>query len=775
MTTAVQILERKSQKLRVVGKPTKRFDGLEKVLGRPLYTTDLAPADCLHLKVVRSTQAHALIRAVNLETAVAYPGVVAIFTAEDIPGINESSALLPDRSLLARHKVRCYGEAIAVIVGRNAHAAEEAAELVKVEYEPLPTVLSPLDALEPDAPRVHEKGNVAKHAQLVKGDVNLGFAQADLIVEKTFRTTFQEPAPLEPEAGLAIPEPDGTITCVGSMQSPHHVQTGVAKILGVNPDRVRIVQAATGGAFGPKSDEMPIDVCGLAALAAVKTGKPALLAYTREESMIAHTKRHPFIIKHKTGVRRDGTFTAWEAKLCADTGAYASLGPLVLIRALFHATGAYVIPHVHSEAFSVYTNNTMAGSLRGFGAPQAMFAAESQIDEIAAALQVDPLDLRLKNMLRPGTKTATSQLVDESCGLQECLDKVVAASDWRRKRKEYAKARGRRRRGIGLAIMYHGNSLGPEGNDYATVHLRVDRNGSVLLRTALTEYGTGASSGLLQIAAEVLGIPLEHFQLERPDTAVCGETGPTVASRTIVIGGRAAQVAAKAVQDKLASVASRLLQVPVENLDFAEGRIFSTSDPSRWLNFQDAVEECYRQGIALDETGHYVAPRCVFDRETSQGTTYLQYTYGAVVAEVEVDSETGWVDILKLTTAYDVGRAVNPLSLLGQIEGGTIQGLGFGIMEELVHKNGIVMNANLGDYYIPTSMDIPQIETFVVEYPGPVGPYGAKAMGEPPIVLPAPAIVNAIYHATGIRVYDLPATPEKVLLALKAKQRKRKQ
>jgi CO/xanthine dehydrogenase Mo-binding subunit len=757
----------KSEQLLVVGKSIERFDSLDKVLGKPIYTMDIVPENALYLKVVRSKNAHALLRKLDISQARKYPGVAAVVTAKDIPGINESTALLPDKPLLASDRVRFVGEPIAAIASYDPVIAEEAVDLVEVEYEPLPRIFSPVDALKPDAQKIHPGGNIAKHMKVRKGNIEEGFKQADVIVEGTYKSQFQEPVPLEPEAGFVIPEPDGSVTCVGSVQSPFQVQTGIAKILSLRPEQVRVIQAATGGAFGPKSDEIPVDVLGMAALVAVKTRRPAALAYTREESMIGHTKRHPFVTTLKAGVKRDGKLTAWEATLLADTGAYASLGPLVTIRACLHATGPYVIPYVKTDVYCVYTNNTMAGSFRGFGGPQAHFAAESHMDVIAKKIGMDPLDLRLLNILRPGSLTATSQVVDEACGLEECVKKAAKESDWYRKRAEFSNMTGTKRRGLGIAAMYHGNSLGPEATDYATVHIQIERDGTARLRTGLTEYGTGAPSGLIQIAAETMHLPVEYFKLDPADTDYCSDTGPTVASRTITMGGRATQIAAANLQQRLKEVAAGILGAPAKDLDWENTTFFAKTSPQRAASYHDVVERAYDQGVQLKEAQTFTAPRCEYDHETSQGTTYLQYTYGAVTAEVEIDIETGQVRVLRMVTAYDVGKTINPLSLEGQIEGGTVQGVGYATMEELIHREGVVVNPNLADYYIPTSLDVPEIKTIVVEYPGHLGPYGAKAMGEPPIVLPAPAIVNAIENAVGLRLNEIPATPERVLMGLK--------
>ena len=390
------------------------------------------------------------------------------------------------------------------------------------------------------------------------------------------------------------------------------------------------------------------------------------------------------------------------------------------------------------------------------------------MDEIAKKLGIDPLELRLMNILRPGTLTATSQIVDEGCGLEECITRAVQESDWHNKRRQFAKMNGTKRRGLGIAIMYHGNSLGPEGNDYATVHMQIDRDGTIKLRTALTEYGTGAPSGLLQIAAETMHLPLEYFRLDPSDTAYCNDSGPTVASRTITIGGRATQMVASQLGQKITQIAAGMLGCGADEVASNDG-VFRNGSGKNSVSFRDVVARAYDQQTSLKESGTFTAPKCEYEPETSQGTVYLQYTYGAVTAEVEVDTETGRVQVLKMVTAYDVGKAINPISLQGQIEGGTIQGLGYALMEEMLHKDGVVVNPNLGDYYVPTSLDIPEMKCITVEYPGKLGPFGAKAIGEPPIVLPAPAIVNAIDNAIGVRMNEIPATPERVLFELRRK------
>ncbi len=766
-------LQKKAERgeLLYIGQDLKRLDDLEKVLGSPVYTNDLLPRNALYARLVLSKYPHALIKGISISKALNYPGVRYVLTYKDVPGLNESSTIIPDRPLFAFDKVRSTGDIVAAVIAEKPTRAKEATELVEVDYEQLPAVFDPLEAMKPDAPKIHENGNIIKHVKVRKGDIEKGFQEADYIIENTFRTQHQDAVALETETAFAVPK-DDKVLIIGSMQTPHHVQAAVAKVLGWPIDRVEVIQAVTGGAFGPKSDETPYDVASIAALGALKTGRPVLMSMTREESMKAHTKRHPAIITHKTGVKSNGKLTASKVQIVLDGGAYASLGVLVIVRATFHANGPYDIPNVWNDGYKVYTNNTYTGSFRGFGAPQAIFAAEAQMDEIARKLNIDPLDLRLINMLRPGSRTSTGQLMDESCGLPECVEAVVNASDYRNKRKQYESQNGTVRRGIGIALLHHGNALGPEGNDYAYIHLTVERSGKIHLGTGLTEYGTGAISGLAQIAASVLGVPLDYFVIDRPNTLVHHETGPTVASRVTAIGGNAARDAALKLKQKILPVASKMLECNVDDVVLVDGYAFCKGKEGRNVAWEEIVKEAYDANIELSTLGYYIAPECKWDPETGLGSPYNQYTFGAAIAEVEVDMETGQYRVLNYYVAFDVGKAINPQRVRGQILGGTVQGLGYAMMEELVHKNGYVVNPNLKDYYIPTSLDIPEnIQTFIIEKAGSIGPYGAKIVAEPPIVLPAPAVRNALLNAVGSGVNSLPITSEKVLNAIKSSRK----
>jgi len=750
-----------------IGENVVRVDSLEKVLGNPVYTADLIPKGTIYAKLFHSSIPHGIVKRMDLGAARSHPGVLGVLTSKDIPGLNESSAVLPDRQLFSDPVVRSTGDILGAVIAETSPSASDAAAKITVDYERLPTIFDPIKALEAGAVKVHEKGNIARQMRIRKGNVEEGFSRSDIVFEKTYRTQFQDAAPLEPEVGLAIPE-DGGVRVIGSMQSPHHTQAAVAKVLKLPPEKVRVIQAVTGGAFGPKSDETPYDVCSTAALAAVKFRRPVYCGMDREDSMVMHTKRHPFVISHKTGVSKDGMLLADESRIVGDTGAYASLGVFVIVRATFHTVGAYEVPNVKADSYLVYTNNTYTGSLRGFGGPQAIFAIESQMEELARRLGMDPLEFRVRNMLLPGKKNATSAVMDASCGLPQCVEKVVNSSNYREKARRYRSQTGNARRGLGIALLMHGNSLGPEGNDYGAVHVEVLSDGSVSVGSGLTEYGTGAISGMMQVASSVLGVPLSRFKLERPDTSKHRESGPTVASRVVVIGGNASKLAAEKLRSRIIPLAAEMLKSDPENVAMADGVAFDRRDPSSTVQWDDIVAEAYRRGISLKEDGFFMAPAAPWDQEVGQGTPYVQYTWGALVVEVEVDMGTGCYRVVGAHAAYDVGKAVNPAGVLGQIYGGTVQGLGYAMMEELLHKDGVVVNPNLGDYYIPTSMDIPEeFKAFIVEVPGPLGPFGAKIIAEPPIVLPGAAVRNAVLNATGVSVDDLPVTSEKVLMGMK--------
>jgi len=766
-----KLLEALSSKdhLITIGSKAPIFEAKDRALGIARYGADLPAENPVYAKIVRSKFPHAKIKKIDTSRAEKLPGVIGVFTAEDIPGINEIGALVPDQPLLATDTVRYYGDSVAIVAAEDPLTAEEAAELVDVEYEPLPAVFSPLDAMKPNAPKIHEGGNYIPtgHFLVKKGDVQKAFAQPDIIVvEHEYRTQHQEHAFLDPEANLAIPEKDGTMTIIAGLQFPFGVQMTVAKILGLRSDQVRVIQAATGGSFGGRDATGPQ---AKAALVAYKTKRPTILTYTREESMTEPLVRHPYIMRYKTGATKDGKLIAVKAEIFVDAGAYETYSSGPAWRAATHAAGPYQVPNVHIEIFPYYTNNTPSGAFRGFGNPQVHFATESQMDELSEKLDMDPVEFRLKNILRDGSATATGQILDHSVGLEECVKKAVKDSHWKEKRAKYKEMKGAKKKGIGISLMYHGASTlsePGEGPDYARSTIIVNKDGSVTYRTGIIEMGQGSPTAHTLIVAEALGIPLNYINLERFDSRTHPDAGITVASRGTYMGGISALIAAKTIAKRMKKKAAQMLDCRPSKVDFKEGKVSAKNQPSKKTTFKELAVRCHEDGIVLSETTTYIVPRIYWDNEMGQGDTYHAFTFSATVSEVEVDMETGQVQVLKVTPVYDLGRVINRLGAEGQVEGGVVQAVGYAIMEELVHKEGLVTNPNLADYYIPTSMDSPEITSNFVEHPFKRGPYGAKGFAESPIVGTAPSIANAIYHATGTRVRSLPITSEKIHLSL---------
>jgi CO/xanthine dehydrogenase Mo-binding subunit len=752
------------QNYSAVGKGAARQDALDKVLGKPIFTADMIPRESLYVAFVRSTRPHARILHINTKSALSIKGVRRFIGSDAIPGVNNVGIAVHDKPLFCKDTVRCVGDPIGAILAENKTAAWEAASQVEVEYADLPAVFSPLDALKPDSVKVHENGNVTKHLRIRKGDVERGFLEAAVIVEDDYKTSMQECNPIEPESAFALPpDEDGILTVVGPWQCIFDVQDAVAMILGLPATKVRVLQAQTGGAFGCRSNEIICELSGLTALAACLTGKPTAILMSREESIVAHSKRHPFYMKYKTGAKRDGRLVAEEIQLVTDTGAYASFGANVLMRAIVHCTGPYVIPNVKADAYCVYTNNPYAGSFRGFGCPQVHFAAESQINRLAEALSMDPIEIRRKNLLRPGTATNTAHVLGSSVGLEECLTRVVdRLKSIRLPAVEHGNARG-----IGVSVGYHGNSLGPEGGDRCGAMISIMADGTVEYMTGLTEYGTGARFGHAQMIAETLGIGLDKIHCLMPNSLIAPFSGPTAASRSTVMGGNAALMVSKKLRERLSKEAARVLDCRPEDVFFAD-EMAQCKIGSRRIPFAELASICHKNGVSLSQSDIFQALSPHWDEESGLGVAYHDYTFGAIAAVVDLNLQTGYPKVVQIVSAFDCGTVINPLSVIGQAEGGIVQGLGYAVMEEICTTNGRILNPNLADYFICTSVDAPPIETILVEgYPSATGPFGAKAIAEPPIDFVAPAITQAIYNATGVRINEIPAVAEKILLGHK--------
>ena len=743
--------------MKQVGVEIPKVDAPEKVLGVARYGADLSVRDPVHLKVVRSVKPHAKILKIQLDEALKIEGVERIFTARDIPGKNLIGIIAKDQPVLATDRIRCLGDPIALVAARTEEAAEKAAQRVTVLYEDLPVITNPEEALEPYAPLIHEKGNLLLEFHVVKGDVQAGFKQADVVVEEAYTTTWIDHAYLEPDAGVAYVEGEGRITVICPTQNVHYDQKEVASVLGLPLERVRIIQSETGGAFGGRLD---VTIQCLLALAAFHLKRPVRMVYSREEAFQVISKRHPLKMHYKSGAKKDGKLTAVEVHILGDTGAYASYGTTVAIRSAVHATGPYQVPHVKVKSQMVYTNNPWSGAMRGFGVPQVAFAHESQMDLLAKALKIDPIEMRLKNVLTAGTETATGQTLVASVGIGETLRRVKEWEDKAVSGKD--PERPHIRKGIGVGSMWYG--IGNTGiTNPATAQAEIGLDGRVRLFTGVADIGQGSDTILLQIASEALGLPLADISLIRADTSLTTDAGATSASRQTYISGNAVLNAIKMLKQNILSEASHLLDENEKELFLENGLVRHAKMDSIFIPISEVAK---RRGRALRGEGYFDPETTKLDPKTGQGSPYATYAFATHLAEVEVDTGTGRVKVNRVIASHDVGKAINPKNVIGQIMGGVAMGVGMALMEEYVPEKTV----SFVNYLIPTVKDVPEVVPVIVEDQEPSGPFGAKGVGEPALIPTAPAILNAIADAIGERIYDLPASLERVLEAIRKKR-----
>jgi CO/xanthine dehydrogenase Mo-binding subunit len=720
-----------------VGRRVRRPDAPDKVKGTALYIEDLDFAGSIVGGVLRSPHAHARIRRLDAGRARSVPGVRAVVTARDVPGQNLVPMIQSDWPVLADQFVRHVGEAVALVAADTPQALRDALAAVVVEYEPLPALLDMEAALQ--------SGEVMAHWKVRRGSAEAAFERSDLVVvEGTYRTPYQEHAYIEPNGMIALPDGPGVIV-YGSMQCPFYVQKAVASVLGCDLNRTRIVQTVTGGGFGGKEDSPSLPGAH-AALLARASGRPVRLIMSREEDMAVMSKRHPGRVRLRVGATPRGELFAAEVDYLLDGGAYATLSPVVLFRGTVHACGPYRVPNAKVDARVVRTHKVPCGAFRGFGEPQAVFAIESAMDELAEKLRLDPLELRMRNALRVGDETITGHELQGSVGFDEVLRRVSESASWARKREEYAHQSGSVRRGVGLAACYYGVGLGAMGKHLnpAGASVVVSGDGSVTVAVGTTEIGQGMVTVLSQIAAEALGCPVELVHVMEADTSRVPDSGPTVASRTTVMSGNA-------IRDAAARIRAAMEPVIADS----------------GLPWREAVAQCVQRQVGLAAHGWSVPPATTFDLQTGQGEAYICYTFSANVAEVEVDTDTGETRVLAVHSGHDTGRVINPTTGEGQVEGGVVQGLGYALVEEHHLKDGRILNDQFSTYIIPTPMDTPEIHAILVEKPFEWGPYGAKGLGETPIIAVAPAVTSAIHHAAGVRLREIPATPERVWAALR--------
>jgi len=744
-----------------------RVDAFGKVTGRAKFAADYNAGHQLYGKVLRSKYPHARIRRIDTSKARQLDGVEAVLTARDIPGEKVFGVVVKNQAILAVDKVRYLGDGVALVAARTKEIAEEALTRIVVDYDPLPVVSDPEAALQPDAPKIHGDDNTFVHHKVRKGDIEKGFAQADFVIERKFKTQFVEHSYLEPESVLAEPAEHGGVVITGSVQNLFSSRRPVAAALKLDLNRVQIIQATLGGSFGGK-DEVMTAMCCRAALLALATGKPVKMVNAREESMLESYKRHPYVLDYKWGAKRDGSITAMEIRCIADGGAYASMSPFVTWRSVVQATGPYYCENVKTDVFAVYTNNNYTGAMRGFGSPQVNFAIESMMDELAEKVGKDPLEIRLQNGFKTGAVTATGQRLTHTVSLMEVLTKATEAADFKSKWKQHRSApNAPKKRGIGLACSYRGVSLGAEGVDAAGTIVSAQTDGSVIVSSGITDMGQGAQTQMSQIAAEVLGISMDRIQFLNTNTSRVPDSGPTVASRGTIMGGSAAKKAAEIVREIMLSVAADMLKVTQERCEFADNSLVEKASGRRLASFAEVAAECFRRGKPMFGFGWHKAPPTSWHEAEGRGEAYFTFVYGANVAEVEVDTETGKVDVVNFVSCHDVGKAINRNAVLGQFYGGVVMGLGYGLLEEFDFEDAVPKQVNFDEYLIATLMDVPKITGIIVENEDGAGPFGAKSVGEPTNEIAAPAIVNAICNATGRRICEIPATLERVLLGHK--------
>jgi CO/xanthine dehydrogenase Mo-binding subunit len=777
--------------MRAIGRSAARREGPEKLCGLARYVDDVTLPGCLHGVTLRSTIPFGTIKSITFDPRFAW-GEFVIVTARDIPAGGRNNVLLieDDQPLLADTRVMHAMEPIALIAHASRERAYEALRHVRVEYEALEPVLSIDDSLAVTQ-RLRGEDNVFKHILIEKGDVARGLREADVVVEGEYQVPHQEHAYIENNGVLAYVEPDGTIVVMGSIQCPFYVQKALKGVFGVTDDRVRVIQTATGGGFGGK-EEYPNMIAGHAALLALKAGRPVKIIYDRHEDMLATTKRHPARVRHRTGVMRDGTIVAQDIDVVMDGGAYITLSPVVLSRGALHATGTYAAPHARVRARAVATNTSPNGAFRGFGAPQTLFAAELHMEKIAATLGIDPVTLRLRNMVKKGAVLATGQTLRESIGAPAVMKTCLARSEYRRKAKEYARwNKGRANptwKGIGLALVHHGAGFTGRGEVMLASRAAVvlTRTGRIKALAASTEIGQGTTTMLAQVTADALGVPVDWVDVETPDTWRVPNSGPTVASRTAMIVGGLLQRAATQLRERIlggaaaadsaprrgaaAKASARAMPANASAGSGANGRgaakaLSSAMPATRAALALLAARVCGDEAELRIEEQYQKPPEVIWDDDTYRGDAYAVYSYAAAAVDLEIDRRTFEVTVHKVTTAQDIGKAINPLLVEGQIIGGTAQGLGYALLENVVYRQGAMANAQLTNYIIPTSLDMPPMDVILVEEPYSRGPGGAKGIGELPMDVPGPAVAAAIFHATGLFIPELPILPEKIAAA----------
>ena len=754
------------EELNVVGKSNPQIDSMEKALGKTRFVSDLVLPNMLHGKILRSPYPHARILHLETSRAERLTGVKAIATYADTPGVRFGPRT-EDWTIFAGDKARFCGDEIAAVAAMDKDTAEEALELIRVEYEELPFVVDPLEAMMSGAPLIHgdKPDNIAAEFKVEAGDVNQALRNSYLVYEDRYYTNQVYQAYLEPMGALVDVDPSGRFIFWVGTQIPNMMRMTYAKALNLSPDRIRVIVPDYGGAFGAKMEN---NVHLIAAVLAKKSGRPVRLFNDRHEDFMGGNPRVPMYIDIKLGVTREGLLTGKEVQVIGGAGARVVYAHAIVSTACYRVDSLYRFKNVRSKGYTVYTNTVPTSCFRGFGNAQMTFVLESAIDMIARQMNMDPAEIRLKNGIGSNEISVHGWNIQTS-GLRECVSRAVRAAQWHEKRNQKKPFRG-----IGLSCCNHvsGNRAFYKEFDGGAGLVRVGRDGRVTVYHGESDMGQGQKTAFAQIVAERLGIPLGMVHVAPVDTDISPFGMGSFATRGTVMGGNGVLAAAEDAFTQLAKVASDMLESNPEEIVCRKGRFFVTGPSEKNVSFQEVADQAaiVRGGAPVIGTGIYTPPTVLPDPKTKYGNISPVYPFACQIAEVEVDPDTGQVTVLSVIAAHDVGRAINPLATEGQIQGGVVQGLGWTLMENMVTKEGKVVNPDFLDYVVPTSMDIPKIDPILVEPVDPNGPYGAKGIGEPALNPSMSAITNAIYDATGIRIRELPVFPEKIVKELKRRK-----
>jgi 4-hydroxybenzoyl-CoA reductase subunit alpha len=767
--------------LNVVGKPFRKVDARAKCVGQTKFADDIVLPRMLFCKILRSHVPHALIKSIDVSKALAMPGVFAVITGKELPIPYGILPVSQDEHALCVDKVRFIGDPVAAVAAVDEDVAFDAMNLIEVEYERLNTISSIEEAVLIDEPRIHDYGdigNVHKKVSLEFGNVEDGFAEADLVREDVFFYEGNTHLPMEQHAAVAHYDADQKLTLWSSTQTPHYVHRALAKVFEMPAAHIRVIATPNGGGFGGKSDPFnhEVAVCKLSMM----TGRPVKITLTREEVFYCHRGRHPVLMKVKTGVKNDGAITAMHFQSFLDGGAYGSYGVASTFYTGALQTVTYDVPRYKFQGLRAFTNKPPCGPKRGHGTPQPRYALEVHLDKIAEQLHLDPVEIRRQHLVAPNTVTANYLRVG-SMGLGACIDKVAAGSDWKNRFSWDANNRqlpyGK---GIGIACSSYicGAGLPIYWNNMpqSGVQLRLDRQGGVCVMCGSTDIGQGSDSILAYIVAEILGIDVFDIRVVTADTDLTPVDLGSYSSRVTLMTGNAAIQAAERARELLVMAVAEKLGVPIENLSLAERRVFDVENPEVGVSFAEAVVLAESKFGTIGTVGSYTPPRSPGKFKGSGVGPSPAYSYSAAVAEVDVNPDTGIVVVERVWIAHDVGRSINPLLVMGQVEGSVYMGLGEILMEEMVYRtnrNVVHKFPSLLEYKSPTTMEMCDVKTYLIEDPDPNGPYGAKEVGQGPLLPVPPAVANAVYNAVGVRIDEVPITPEKVLRALKDKSRGR--